>query len=83
MLNPALFTSYIKTITTAEDDKKRSTAREKALRGARQMMTYIKKDYRMRELARAPSTVDTKMAGVVSKVFLALLDLENNLLVSL
>ncbi len=83
LLNPALFAPYIKTITTAEDDKKRSTAREKALRGARQMMTYVKSDYRMRELARAPASVDQKMAGVVSKVFLALLNLENNLLVSL
>jgi len=45
------------------------------------MMAYIDNDFRLQALASNP--FDPKMAAIISGLKLALLDIENNLLVSM
>ena len=59
----------------------RSSARETVLRDMRHMAAYVMKDPRMQALARCP--FDKSLVSPISELNLSLLDLENNVLVSM
>ena len=59
----------------------RSGAREQALREVRRLQAYLNNDFRLRTLAQTPFVAG--MPSVLSELALALLDLENNVLVSI
>ena len=83
LFNPAAFDGPVGIMKDAgkNDEKMRSGQRELGLREARKMLAYIETDYRMRELSNNPFVGDT--ATATSRLELTLLDLENNMLVSL
>ncbi|WP_149535787.1 hypothetical protein [Siccirubricoccus phaeus] len=82
LFNPSVFDKPVaQAAAKDQDDKVRSGAREVALRDARRMMAYLADDFRLQVLAETPFR--PAMAAPISELNLALLDLENNLLVSL
>ncbi len=68
-------------LSPGSDDKARSGAREQALRPLRAMIASMQNEFRLQMLAKTP--FNPAMPSVLSAVNLSLLDLENNLLVSL
>lgn len=82
LFNPAAFTKPLQTMANeALDESERSAAREVALRDVRRMLAYLNQDYRLQTLARNP--LDRTLPSLLSELNLALLDLENNVLVSM
>jgi hypothetical protein len=82
LFNPAAFESTVAVMAKKENDEKaRSAAREVGLREARRMMAYIASDFRLRELMGTP--LSKTMRGAIAEMNLALLDIENNMLVSM
>jgi len=82
LFNPTLLKDPVAKVAAKDLPKeKRSGEREKALREVRRMQDYVDHDTRLRTLAETPFVPG--MDSVVSELALSLLDLENNLLVSL
>lgn len=82
LFNPALLDAPVaKMIAKDAADPVRSAQREVALRAVRQMGADVNNDFRLRVLAQTPFVGG--MDAAVSELALSLLDLENNLLVSL
>ena len=82
LFNPSAFKKTVEVMASKNNsEEKRSQEREVGLREIRRLNAMLEKDYRLRELANAPFKVNTPT--VLSKLKLTLLDLENNMLVSL
>lgn len=82
LFNASAFEAVVATMTDqALSREQRSGAREQALREMRRLQSYLKDDFRLQTLAESPFGPD--MHSVQSELMLSLLDLENNLLVSL
>lgn len=82
LFNASAFEAVVATMTDqALSRERRSGAREQALREMRRLQSYLKDDFRLQTLAESPFGPD--MHSVQSELMLSLLDLENNLLVSL
>jgi hypothetical protein len=82
LYNPAVFDKPLaKVVNEGTPTDVRSGSRETALRDTRRLAAYLKDDFRLQELADTP--FHAPMRGLLSELRLALLDLENNLLVSL
>lgn len=82
LFNPAAFDVAVsKVAEQGNADTVRSAEREKALRALRQMQAYLTQDFRLQTLADTPFA--SGMDSLVSELALSLLDLENNLLVSM
>lgn len=82
LFNASAFEAAVATMTDKTLSREaRSGAREAGLREMRRLQSYLKDDFRMQTLAESPFGPD--MHSVQSELMLSLLDLENNLLVSL
>jgi hypothetical protein len=82
LFNPAAFDKSIPVVASPKIDRnKRASARETALKDVRRMMSYVDNDFRLQALAITPYKGD--MRAVISGLKLGLLDLENNLLISM
>jgi hypothetical protein len=82
MFNPSAFKKTVEVMANKSNtEEKRSAEREVGLREMRRLNALLEKDYRLRELANTPFKVNTPT--VLSKLKLTLLDLENNMLVSM
>jgi len=82
LFNPAALDKSVPVVASQKTNRdKRASARETALKDVRRMMTYIDDDFRLQALGNAPYKPD--MRAVISGLKLGLLDLENNLLVSM
>lgn len=82
LYNPAVFDRPLALVSnegTAANE--RSAARETAMSDVRRLNAYLVDDFRLQELADTPFY--PPMRGLLSELRLALLDLENNLLVSM
>lgn len=82
LYNPAVFDRSVAQVSNeGTPAPARSAARETALRDVRRLGAYLTDDFRLQELADTP--FHGPMRGLLSELRLALLDLENNLLVSM
>ncbi|MBL8360667.1 MAG: hypothetical protein JNN18_09265 [Rubrivivax sp.] len=82
LFNASAFEVAVATMTDKTLSREvRSGAREAGLREMRRLQSYLKDDFRLQTLAQSPFGPD--MHSVQSELMLSLLDLENNLLVSL
>jgi hypothetical protein len=82
LFNPTVLKDPVAKVATKDQPKEaRSGEREKALREVRRMQDYLDHDTRLRVFADTPFVPGVE--SVVSELALSLLDLENNLLVSL
>jgi hypothetical protein len=82
LFNPAVFEDAVATMSAKGNSREqRSGAREKGLREVRRMQSYLNNDTRLRTLRDAP--YHKAMPAVLSELMLSLLDIENNMLVSI
>lgn len=85
LFNPAAFAKPVSVMSNqTTEEKQRAAAREMALRDVSRMLAYLNNDYRLQALANTKfEPHDKTMPGLLSELNLALLDLENNALVSM
>jgi hypothetical protein len=80
LFNPMIFAAVTKGFVNAVDDKARAGVRERGLTEVRRLSGILLGDFRLQVLAGCPFI---PMNGLQSELNLALLDYENNLLVSM
>lgn len=82
LFNPGAFEATVNAMAAKGGSREqRSGEREKGLREVRRMQAYLENDVRLRTLRDTPW--NKSMPSVLSELNLALLDIENNLLVSI
>lgn len=82
LFNPTSFDEVVVAMSAKADSREqRSGAREMGLREVRRMQAYLDNDSRLRTLADTP--FHKAMPSVLSELTLSLLDIENNMLVSI